>query len=273
MTDAIAYTLGRGFGTFAAVERVLRSVAQVRPSWRPRSLLDLGAGTGSASWAAVSVFDSIESVTLVERSEVMVRLGGRVFDTGPLPLRNARWVTVDATRPPDGRCDLVVASFVLGELSEQEDAIARWFEATGGELVIIEPGSIPGFGTIRAAREQLIASGATITAPCPHDGICPMTDGDWCHFGVRVQRTRLQRHVKSGERGFEDEKYSYVVASTQDVLTRSPRVLRRPEQHGGHVRLRVCAMPGLREVVIARREGEHYRRARRLEWGDALDDG
>lgn len=273
-TDAIAYACGRGFGTFSAVERCLRAVALVRPDWRPRSLVDLGAGTGSASWAAVSVFDSIERVTLVERSAAMTSLGQRVLLSGPSALRNATWISDDAARLPDGvRFDLAVASFVLGELTRDARAVAvsRWYDATDGELVIIEPGSVAGFEAIRAARDQLIADSATITAPCPHDGTCPMMDRDWCHFGVRVQRSRLQRVVKSGDRGFEDERYSFVAASKQGKAARSPRVLRRPQRQRGHVRLHLCTDDGIREDVIAKRD-ERYRRARALSWGDALDE-
>lgn len=274
-TDAIAYALGRGFGTFASVERALHAVAIVRPDWHPRSLLDVGAGTGSASWAAASVFDSIERVTLVERSEAMMQLGGRVAAFGPPAVRNATWITADAVRPTDDdHFDLVLASFVLGELavSERDDAVARWFAATDGELVIVEPGSVPGFEVIRAARDQLIATGATISAPCPHDGTCPMTDGDWCHFGVRVQRSRLQRRVTSADRGFEDEKYSYVVASKQGRGARSSRILRRPERREGHVRLRLCAESGIDELVVAKRDAERYRQARKAGWGDRFPD-
>ena len=100
-----------------------------------------------------------------------------------------------------------------------------------------------------------------------------MEGGDWCHFGVRVQRSRLQRRVKSGDRGFEDEKFSYVVASKQGPAARSARILRRPERHGGHVRLRLCTETGIDEIVVAKREADRYRRARKAEWGDAFGDG
>lgn len=229
---------------------------------------------GAATWTAACVFGSIHEATLIERSEQMIALGKQLFVSGPHALRAATWITGDAARPPDGRYDLVVASYVLGELADdvRREAIARWFDATSGELVIVEPGSPHGFEAVRAARDRLIGLGATVTAPCPHDGTCPMTDGDWCHFGLRVQRSRLQRQVKSGDRGFEDEKYSFVAASKLGVSTRSARVLRRPERHGGHVRLRLCAADGVEDVVVAKRESDRYRRARKLGWGDPFTD-
>jgi ribosomal protein RSM22 (predicted rRNA methylase) len=271
--DAAAYACGRSPGTFSAVERVLRELALVRPSWRPRSVLDIGAGVGSAAWAAVAVFDSITDVTLLERSEQMVALGRRVAAAGATALRDAAWVCGDAMDTPDSPPDLVIASYVLGELPDavRAEATSRWHDVASAELVILEPGSKDGFEIVRRARDRLIALGATITAPCPHDGTCPMQGGDWCHFGVRVQRSRLQRRVKSGDRGFEDEKYSYVVASKQSPAERSSRILRRPERRGGHIRLRLCTDVGAEDIVIAKRDAERYRWARKAEWGDTFD--
>ena len=190
-------------------------------------------------------------------------------------MRNASWIRGDVAHPTDeARSDLAIASFVLGELplEERDEAIARWFDLTEDELVVVEPGSVGGFEVIRAARDRLIATGGTISAPCPHDGMCPMTEGDWCHFGIRVPRSRLQRGITSGDRGFEDEKFSYVAASKRDVAERWPRVVRRPRQHGGHVRLDLCAKPGLVEIVVARSDRDRYRRSRKVEWGDAFGE-
>jgi ribosomal protein RSM22 (predicted rRNA methylase) len=250
--DVAAYAIGRGVGTYSAVAKVLAEVARVRTDWHPRSLLDLGAGVGSATWAGQSVFASLESLTLVERSSEMIAFGRKLLD--------ARWIAGNATAE-HGRADLVVAAYVLGEITD-DTVVERWFAATDGELVVVEAGTPAGFERIRRARARLIVLGATITAPCPHEDACPMPPGDWCHFGVRVQRSRSQRFVKGGDRGFEDEKYSYVVASKQGAVDRSPRVLRHPQRGTGHVRLHLCARDGLREIVVSRRE------ARRVGWGD-----
>ena len=272
-TDAVAYAVGRAPGTYTAVARILLDVGAQRPRWEPVSLLDLGAGTGAASWAAADVFPSLRAITLVEHASQMATTGERIIASAPASLSAAIWLTGDASQPPAGPFDLVIASYVLGELpdAERTAAVRRWFDATDGEIVIVEPGSRDGFEIVRRAREHLIAAGATVTAPCPHEAPCPMPADDWCHFGVRVQRSRLQRRVKSGERGFEDEKYSYVVASKQGSVARSSRILRRPERHGGHVRLRVCATDGIDDIVVAKRDGDRYRRARKADWGDAFD--
>jgi ribosomal protein RSM22 (predicted rRNA methylase) len=271
--DAVAYACARAPGTYTAVERVLRAITSVQPHWRPRSVLDVGAGIGSAAWAAVAQFDSIADVTLLERSEEMIALGRQVSAAGGEPLVDATWLVGDASQPPEGTWDVVVASYVLGEIpdAERRDVTEQWFAATSGELVVVEPGSKDGFEVVRRAREHLITLGATISAPCPHDGTCPMAGGDWCHFAVRVARTKLQRQIKAGDRGYEDEKYSYVVASRQGPVARSPRVVGPPRRRGGHVRLKLCTTDGLNELIVAKREAERYRSARKLEWGDAFE--
>src|SRR5919109_2245107 len=49
---AWAYLATRMPATFAAVSASYRAVAEARPDFRPRTILDVGAGPGTATWAA-----------------------------------------------------------------------------------------------------------------------------------------------------------------------------------------------------------------------------
>ncbi|MGI8802059.1 MAG: small ribosomal subunit Rsm22 family protein, partial [Solirubrobacteraceae bacterium] len=49
-----AYAAYRAPATYAAVAAALTQVRLLRPEWRPRTLLDLGAGPGVAAWAALA---------------------------------------------------------------------------------------------------------------------------------------------------------------------------------------------------------------------------
>ena len=218
-----AYLATRGPATFAAIRRVLAEVALSRPGWAPTSVLDLGAGPGTATWAAVSVFPSIESAQLVEREPEMAALGARLAArglTGLLP--GAVWTNADAAVATGPMSDLVVAAYFLGELGDERErtALERWWGATRGELVLVEPGTPAGFERLRAARSSLISFGAHVTAPCPHDGRCPMVGPDWCHFAVRLERSALQRELKGHGSG---------------TRTRSTRT--SPSRRGGSLRL------------------------------------
>jgi ribosomal protein RSM22 (predicted rRNA methylase) len=185
----------------------------------------------------------------------------------------AQWIRHDLRTewltPPH---DLVVLSYSLGELAPSAvDALLRqaWSCATKF-LAIIEPGTMRGFAVIHRARSALIAAGAEILAPCPHRDACPMAAAaDWCHFSQRLQRTSLHRQLKSGALGYEDEKFSYVVASRQNYPPAPARIVRHPQKRRGHVQLTLCTPRGLATRTVSRSQGEDYQRARQAEWGGA----
>lgn len=54
-SQALAYALVRLPGCYAAAQRVFRELERRLPDFQPRSLLDFGAGPGTASWAAQEV--------------------------------------------------------------------------------------------------------------------------------------------------------------------------------------------------------------------------
>src|SRR6478736_8556351 len=57
-TDALAYALARMPATYAAVTASLNALVEIRPAFTPNSLLDIGAGPGTATWAAAAAFPS-----------------------------------------------------------------------------------------------------------------------------------------------------------------------------------------------------------------------
>jgi ribosomal protein RSM22 (predicted rRNA methylase) len=269
-----AYLATRAPATFAAVRRVLHEVASLRPDWLAKSVLDLGAGPGTATWAAAEVFGTVERAVLVERDKEMAALGARLLERTPVrPAADIEWTSKDLTAVGLPESDLVIASYVLGELGPElrAPALEQWWSATRGELVIVEPGTPAGFERLREARTALIAWGAHLTAPCPHDGPCPMAGRDWCHFAVRLERSALHRDLKGARLGYEDEKYAYLAVSPSRTRAAVARLVRSPRLHKGHVRIVTCETDGLAERVVSRREGDEYKRARAARWGDRLD--
>jgi ribosomal protein RSM22 (predicted rRNA methylase) len=106
-----------------------------------------------------------------------------------------------------------------------------------------------------------------VVAPCPHQAACP---NDWCHFAARIGRTSVHRRLKGGELSYEDEKFSYVAAA-RDLSGGTPgRVVRRTQQRKGLVSLPLCTAEGvLRTELVSKRQGDRYRAARDVDWGDA----
>jgi ribosomal protein RSM22 (predicted rRNA methylase) len=270
--DVLAYAAFRLPATFAAVSAALHEVGKLVPEWHPRSVLDAGAGLGTASWAATEVWPSVADVELIEQDERMIALGRKFMAAGGV-LPTARWINSDLSdRVPGNPRDLVLASYVLIELetSVRDDLIHRLWQETKAVLVLVEPGTPAGFGAIRAARARLIELGAHIVAPCPHGAGCPMAGGDWCHFNQRLARSRAHRDAKGVSIGYEDEKFSYVAVSRAATIPAAARVLRHPQVRAGHIRLELCTADGLEHRIVTRRDKERFREARHATWGSSL---
>ena len=273
-SDARAYAAYRLPATYAAVASAMTAVAEQLPDWRPRTVLDLGAGLGSGMWAAVQTWPSIERVHAVDAAAQMLALARAAAQ----PARPAEEVTWEAADLRDWRpsttYDLVVLAYVLGELSaqEREGVLARAWAATRKLVLVVEPGTPDGYRRVIEARSRLLDAGAATTAPCPHDSVCPMSGGDWCHFSARLPRSARHRAAKGAELGYEDEKFSYVAASGGNTPRTNARILRHPQVRPGHVYLELCTTSGLRTALVAKRDKEAFRRARKASWGDAFDD-
>src|SRR6202165_3410594 len=69
--DALAYALPRRPATYAAVTASLNALREIMPHFAPASLLDVGAGPGTATWAAAEAFPSLKSFTLLDANSVL----------------------------------------------------------------------------------------------------------------------------------------------------------------------------------------------------------
>jgi ribosomal protein RSM22 (predicted rRNA methylase) len=254
-----AYLVTRMPATYAATYSALRELPNGLP--QIESVLDIGAGTGAASLAARALFPQAK-VTMVERDGALAK-EARALVPG------AEIIAADAARIerfPER--DLVIAAYSLGEIGA--GAGARLWRASRVGLVIIEPGTPKGFALIRAVRDELLALGAQMAAPCPGAMACPMVDPDWCHFAARVERSSLHRRLKGGDLGYEDEKYSYVAFTRQELPLPVARIVRRPLHHPGWIELRTCTERGLETYRVSKRDREIFREARRASWGGPL---
>jgi ribosomal protein RSM22 (predicted rRNA methylase) len=268
-----AYIVARLPATYAAIQATLKAV-QKRKTFPIKSVLDLGAGPGTALWVVCEQFPEIEKITLIEKDAAIARLGQQLAQASEHPaIRSADWQTADleqlSTLPPH---DLILLSYSIGEINPHKilPLMDVCWQAAQQLLVVIEPGTPVGFEHIRFIRQQFIEWGAHLVAPCPHQLACPMTQGDWCHFAARVERSSLHRRLKGGSLGHEDEKFSYVAASKTQSPLPSSRVLRRPLHHSGHVVLTLCTPEGVQQPTLSKKRGELYKQARKVEWGDTF---
>jgi ribosomal protein RSM22 (predicted rRNA methylase) len=271
--DALAYALVRMPATYAAVTASLNALCEIRPELAPASLLDVGAGPGTATWAAAEAFASLKNFTLLDANPALRALG---LDLARDHLRlramtyhrgEARAALADAEA-----ADLVVANYMIGEINDADrEALADLMWAkTRDTLLAVEPGTPAGCARILTLRAQLIASGAHVAVPCPHDGECPLAAPDWCHFTQRLPRSRAHKQLKSAELPYEDEKFAYVALTRAPVARHPARVLAQPDVNKVEVTAKLCTAEGLVIARIPRRAKGDYSAARRWRWGDAV---
>jgi ribosomal protein RSM22 (predicted rRNA methylase) len=271
--DALAYALARMPATYAAVAASLNALQEMRPDFAPQSLLDVGAGPGTASWAAAEGFPTLANFTQFDANPALRTLALE-FAQGSARLSAANYQPgqAHALLAESGEADLVIASYLIGELGkgERNDLAAVMWTKTRDTLVIVEPGTPAGYARIIAARAQLIAAGAHVAAPCPHEQQCPLQSPDWCHFAQRLPRSRAHKLIKGAELPFEDEKFSYVVLTRTPLVQRPSRVLAPPISGKAEIAAKLCAPDGLTLAKVLRRDKPAYARARRWGWGDAV---
>ncbi len=272
--DALAYALTRLPATYAACASVLAEAARMAPQFRPGTLLDAGAGTGAASWAGSQVWPDLGAITWLDANPSFLALAADLAGEGPPALKSAHAERLDlVTGGPWPKAELVVMSYTLAEIpqSRQTSTIDELWRACDGLLALIEPGTPAGYARILAARTQLIGAGAELIAPCPHQGACPLIGQDWCHFSVRLPRSRDHRFAKGAEVPFEDERFIYLLAARPGVkaISRSERVLAPPRVSKPGVALKLCGLDGQIDLrLVAKRDKPAYALARRLAWGD-----
>ncbi|MCQ4084708.1 small ribosomal subunit Rsm22 family protein [Streptomyces sp. RB6PN25] len=273
-SDVAAYAAYRMPATFEAVRAALAAFRACAGPWSPSRHIDIGGGTGAATWAVADAWPGADlTTTVLDWSEAALDLGRALASRAPHPaLRAAQWqrqaIGGSLALPA---ADLVTISYVLGELADA-DAVSVVAEAarSAHTVVVIEPGTPAGYRRVLRARQQLVDAGLTVVAPCPHSGTCPVQGDDWCHFAARVTRSSLHRQVKGGSLPYEDEKFSYVAAVRSQGAHPAPgRVVRHPQLRKGQVLLDLCLPEGaLERTTVTKRQGELYRAARDAEWGD-----
>jgi ribosomal protein RSM22 (predicted rRNA methylase) len=247
--DALAYAATRMPATYAALRRVFSELE----GELIESIRDIGAGTGAGAWAARDAFGPCE-VICEEKDASMLALGRKLTPF-------AKWEPAPETTP-----DVILLSYVLGEVEDSLAFAQRAYEHAGRFLIIVEPGTTKAFKRVNQLRSL-----GTIVAPCPHALPCPMhAAGDWCHFSARVERTQLHRQLKGGELSHEDEKFSYLILSKQPAEPRAQaRIVRHPHNEAGFIKLALCNSQGkVATLGVGKRDKDAFRRARKSAWGD-----
>lgn len=271
--EVIAYVVARMPATYYAVYTALDYMCE-QFDGQISSILDLGAGTGAVVWA-VNEFFSLTRITCVERERYMIDIAKEMMCYGSDRMKNAEWIEASATSALQlEKSDLVTASYIMNELSENEKKVFldNVWNNSNDVIMIIEPGTMVGFQNTLMAREFFLDKGANIIAPCTHCKTCELEKNDWCHFSCRLQRNKIQKYVKNGDAPYEDEKFSYVVVSKNKVeYKKSMRIVRHPIINKGYINLKVCSADGVRDVKITSKNKSSFKLFKKAKWGEAVN--
>jgi ribosomal protein RSM22 (predicted rRNA methylase) len=272
--DLASYLTTRAPATYTAIADVLNHTGNALPGFAPTSCLDVGCGPGTASWAASDAWPDISGFTLRDSHPPFLDIATSLARNSNI----AKLVSADIARADilsDGlpKSDLVIASYVLAELPEDRAASAtlNLWRVTNQTLIVIEPGTPRGFARIKTVRTAMLREGASIAAPCTHGNACPMHGDDWCHFSVRLARSRAHMHAKSGILPYEDEPFSYIVATRLPPTLARARILAPAEETKFNRTFKTCSAEGLTDEIVATRDKEAFKRVRKLRWGDAME--
>jgi hypothetical protein len=229
--------------TEAALARVLVE-AYAPGAAAPGRAIDLGAGTGAAGRALRARFGAALEIVAADV----------VAAPGVLRVDLARELP-----PVDGRFDLVVAAHLLNELfvdrAPGERARLRaarvraWADALlapGGRIVLVEPALRETSRALLEVRDQLVAGGLAVLAPCFWRGPCPalVEARDWCHDAVPAAADAPRVD------------FSYLVLAARDDAAGVPapdpalfRIVSDPLPDKGRLRIYGCGGPGRHLLV------------------------
>lgn len=279
--EAMAYGATRMPATYAAVSRTLAALKQGLQDFSPITILDVGAGPATATFAALDDYPSLSKLTLIELNTYLLQFGEKLLHT-IYPQLQPIWLKQDISLAQlNGQYDLVLCTYVLNEIEQEkgksavEASLKKLWQSTAGVLVLVEPGTSAGYTSLMERRQWLIEAGAFIVAPCPHSKSCPLvghqsTKEKWCHFSVRVERSKLHRELKQDAvLSYEDEKFSYLIVARQQATPIEQRLIGHP-RGTKLVEVDACLHSGEVKHLHIGKSHPKYKIFRKAQWGDGV---
>jgi ribosomal protein RSM22 (predicted rRNA methylase) len=254
-----AYILFRTPATQAALKKVFSHLE----GKTFKTALELGSGPGSSYPVLKDLF--VEKIVYIEKEAGFRR-----------ELEDVTWIVRNFlekfTYP---KSELILFSYSLGELNSEEqiDVLNRAIESSEDTIVIVEPGTTHGYDTLMRARDFLIEKDFFIHAPCFHAKSCPKRGVGWCHFSVRLERSRVHRQIKGGSLGYEDEKYCFIIASKKRVENKFFTILDAPKVEKHRIRMNLCTPDGQKVFECKANNRELFKSLKKKGWGEMVSSG
>lgn len=284
LEEAYTYGIYRMTQTSMVIKRVLDELIDAQIDTNIASILDIGAGTGASLLPISETFEDFK-ITLLEEQKSMIHVLEKTIKYLNLEDRT-NIIHKEAENFKKDSYDLVLASYMLNELTEEElkDFSNTLIDVTKKHLILIVPGTPDFFKKLEFIKVILIEKGFKIIAPCIGTHPCHLGKDDWCHFSQRVERSSTLRRIKEGEMSYEDEKFSYCILTKEEYptheesqanegnntqLDKEHRIIRHPFYGKGTVDLLLCNLRDINSTKITKgRNKDIYKEVRKLKWGD-----
>lgn len=269
--EAAVYAMVRMPATFGAVSSALEYTMEYFDQ-DIHSVLDMGAGTGAASWAVRSVLKDNLTFTCIEREDAMITYGKKLGKLDEV-LCKSNWIKKDLNAPIEEKADLVIASYALNELSEENrfQVLEKMWNCAEKLILILEPGTPVGSKQLKKSKDFFVEKGGYIIAPCPSNDSCPIAQDDWCHFTTRISRSKLHKTIKNADVPYEDEKFSYLAISKKEVQQTNARIMRHPIKEPGKITLQICTKEGIQKRIVTKKDKDLFKKARKSSAGDTIE--
>lgn len=276
--EAAAYSLSRMPATYGAVYNAFsQTLETIETQITLKTLLDVGAGTGAATLAIAEQIN-LDKITCLEREDAMLNLGKILLEASDKKeVREAIWIKQDLikesiTETVKEKADIIVVSYMLNELEETKrlELVESLWNQTNQILLIVDPGTPKDFKNMMQIKNFLVDKGAKILAPCAQERGCSLPSDDWCHFLCRVERTKWQKDIKMATVPYEDEKFTYLAFSKEDIGKTKNRVIRQPLNKTNFIQLKLCEENGINEIIYTKKEKELYKKAKKIKVGETF---
>lgn len=260
--DALAYACARMPATFATIEYVMQKFHAKCADYTFDNVLDVGSGTG----ALMCYFSQADiSYHAAEKSESMIKVSRQIIENCNLKPEIYKG---DVSSYLKGNIKHSCSFFVysLNEIANKAEVLQKVIDCTEDYIFIIEAGTPKGFELIQLAKQIAETNNCGIVAPCASLK-CSLEKNDWCHFSVRLPRTKMHNLVKHSKLAYEDEKFCYIILSKKSFNCCSKnRIIRRPIKKSRHIIFDICSRDGIKRVISKNKSD------RKKEWGDEIEE-
>ena len=254
LSQAIAYAQARMPATYNVIRYVLEKFKAKSEIFS--EVLDIGAGVGALK---IALRDHETNYEALEKSEAM----RKVFRK--LNCDEVKIYAEDFRKfHSEKRYQAVFAAYFVNEMKDKNANLKKIFELAEQYVFVVEPGTPNGYENIIEAKKVANALNWYSLLPCASMN-CNLRDKDWCHFSIRVPRTKLHINLKNAILPYEDEKFCYAIFSKKETkFFNNKTIIKKPIKKSGHVIFDICSADGIQRIVRTDKA------SKKLRWGDQI---